>query len=240
MLGAIAMAFVVGVAVATSVPAASLSAPGGFDAVQYAADRGADQSYGAAGAGIQVGRDGYAVQTPTPTPTPKPVASAGSSGASGGDLGGYGGAQCAAGAAQATPATTFSWPYPNGDYHVGDPFGWRAEGFHKGVDMLSAAGNPVHAIADGVVIALSTVNSGSGGLYVAIAHNVDGQPLCSMYMHFQEGSIVVGLGDHVTTGQVIAATGETGNATANHTHFELYGADGNRFDPMPFMQSHVG
>ena len=244
VLGVIAMTFVFGVAVATSVPAASLSAPGGFDAVQYAAERGADQTYDAlSGTGPEVDRDGYAVQTPTPTPTPKPVVNSGSSGsagASGGDLGGYGGAQCAAGAAEATPATTFSWPYPNGESHVGDAFGWRAEGFHKGVDMLAPSGTPVHAIADGVVIALSTVNSGSGGLYVSIAHSVDGQPICSMYMHFQEGSILVGLGDRVTTGQVIAATGSTGNATANHTHFELYGTDGNRFDPLPWMQAHAG
>ncbi len=241
VLGVIAMTFVFGVAIATSVPAASLSAPGGFDAVQYAVERGADQSYDAEGLAVpEVDRDGYAVQTPTPTPTPKPVSSAGSSGASGADLGGYGGAQCAAGAAEATPATTFSWPYPNGESHVGDPFGWRAEGFHKGVDMLAPSGTPVHSIADGVVIALSAGNSGTGGLYVSIAHSVDGQPLCSMYMHSLEGSIRVGPGDHVTAGQVIAATGETGNATAFHTHFELYGADGLRFDPMPWMQAHAG
>jgi murein DD-endopeptidase MepM/ murein hydrolase activator NlpD len=233
VLGVVAMAFVFGVAVATSVPAASLARPDSFDHIRIDAAAGEQQSFGTTGdGGASVGRDGYVVNTPTPTPAPLAAGQ-------GADLGGYGGAQCQAGSDQVAEASTFSWPYPDG-FRMGDGFGERAEGFHKGVDMLNAEGTPVHAIADGVVIALSDVNSGTGGLYVSIAHTVGGQPLCSMYMHFLEGTITVGLGQLVTTGQVIALTGETGNATAFHTHFELYGSDGNRFDPMPFMTAHAG
>ncbi|MGA1835311.1 M23 family metallopeptidase [Herbiconiux sp. 11R-BC] len=230
LLGVVAMTFAFGVAVATSVPAASLATPGSFDSVQIAGAAGADQSYSAeGGADPTVTRDGFAVHTPTPTPKPLPV----SSGAS---EGGYGGAQCQAGSDSVPESAAFSPVYPDG-YKLSDGFGPRAEGFHKGVDMLNGPGVPVHAIADGVVIAASG-NGGTGGVYLSIAHKVGGQPLCSMYMHFLDGSLTVGVGSLVVAGQVIGLTGRTGNATTEHTHFELYGADGVRFDPMPFLAEH--
>nr|WP_228509157.1 M23 family metallopeptidase [Herbiconiux sp. VKM Ac-1786] len=120
---------------------------------------------------------------------------------------------------------------------MSDLFGPRAEGFHKGVDMLNDPGVPVHAIADGVVIAASG-NGGTGGVYLSIAHKVAGVAVCSMYMHFQDSSLTVGVGDTVAAGQVIGLTGRTGNATTEHCHFELYGADGVRYDPMPFLTEH--
>ncbi|MDO9396813.1 MAG: M23 family metallopeptidase [Herbiconiux sp.] len=229
-LGIVAMLFVVGVAVATSVPAASLATAGSFDDVEINAWAGNQQGFEVlAGDAAAVARDGYVIHTPTPTPTPKPVSS---------NQGGYGGAQCQAGADAAPAAAAFSWPYPEG-FRMSDGFGPRAEGFHKGVDMLNGPGVPVHAIADGVVIAASG-NGGTGGVYLSIAHKVDGQALCSMYMHFQDGSLMAGVGDTVAAGQVIGLTGRTGNATTEHTHFELYAADGIRFDPMPFLESHAG
>jgi murein DD-endopeptidase MepM/ murein hydrolase activator NlpD len=230
LLGVVAMTFVFGVAVATSVPAASLSTPDSFNSAVEAA-AGDDQSFAAGdSAGASVSRDGYVVHTPTPTPTPKPVAS------SSGSQGGYGGGQCQAGADAVPEAVAFSPVYPEG-YRMSDGFGPRAEGFHKGVDMLNGPGVPVHAIADGVVIAASG-DGGTGGVYLSIAHKVGGQAVCSMYMHFQDGSLTVGVGSIVTGGQVIGLTGRTGNATTEHTHFELYGADGVRYDPMPFLGEH--
>ncbi|MFB2581426.1 M23 family metallopeptidase [Herbiconiux sp. P15] len=233
ILGGVAMTFVFGVAVATSVPAASLATTSSFDAVQSDVLAGSAQSFDseAAGAGA-VARDGYVVNTPTPTPTPvpKPVASS--------SEGGYGGAQCQAGADAVAESTAFSWVYPGG-YRQSDGFGPRAEGFHKGVDMVNDEGVPVHAIADGIVIAASG-NGGTGGVYLSLAHKVGGVAVCSMYMHFLDGSLMAGVGDTVTAGQVIGLTGRTGNATTEHTHFELYGADGVRYDPMPFMTQHAG
>jgi murein DD-endopeptidase MepM/ murein hydrolase activator NlpD len=231
VLGVVAMTFVVGVAVATSMPAASLAVPGSFDAIDIDAVAGSGQSFDAEAGQLlpAVARDGYVIHTPTPTPTPKPVSAS---------QGGYGGSQCQAGADAAPEATAFSWVYPDG-FRMSDGFGPRAEGFHKGVDMLNGPGVPVHSIADGVVIAASG-NGGTGGVYLSIAHKLGGQALCSMYMHFQDGSLMVGVGDAVTAGQVIGLTGRTGNATTEHTHFELYGADGVRFDPMPLLHEKLG
>ncbi len=231
VLGVVAMAFVVGVAVATSVPAASLTRPGSFDDLQIQAAAGGEQSFSAAeGPGASVARDGYVIHTPTPTPTPKPVTT------SSGSEGGYGGAQCQAGADAVAESAAFSPVYPDGN-RMSDGFGPRAEGFHKGIDMLNSPGVPVHAIADGVVIAASG-DGGTGGVYTSIAHKVGGIAVCSMYMHFQDGSLTVGVGSIVTAGQVIGLTGRTGNATTEHTHFELYGADGVRYDPIPFLTEH--
>lgn len=228
VLGVVAMTFVVGVAVATSVPAASLATVGSFDDIRIDAAPGAEQSFDAASGQLAaVARDGYVVHTPTPTPTPKPVASS---------QGGYGGAQCQAGADAVPETAGFSPVYPDGN-RMSDLFGPRAEGFHKGIDMLNGPGVPVHAIADGIVIGASG-NGGTGGVYISIAHRVEGVAVCSMYMHFQDGSLMAGVGDTVKAGQVIGLTGRTGNATTEHTHFELYGADGVRYDPIPFMTEH--
>ncbi|WP_290802582.1 M23 family metallopeptidase [Herbiconiux sp.] len=232
VLGVVAMTFVVGVAVATSVPAASLATPGSFDSIEIDAVAGGVQSFDASdGAGATVARDGYAVHTPTPTPAPAAKAVV-----SGSSEGGYGGAQCQAGADAVAESAGFSPVYPDGN-RMSDLFGPRAEGFHKGIDMLNGPGVPVHAIADGIVIA-SSGNGGTGGVYASIAHKVGGQAVCSMYMHFQDGSLTVGVGSIVTAGQVIGLTGRTGNATTEHTHFELFGADGVRYDPMPFLTEH--
>lgn len=229
IVGAVAMTFVFGVAVATSVPASSLAQTSLASPEQETAPREQQGFHSTAGDALAITRDSYSVATPKPI---APVVTGG------GNQGGYGGAQCAAGAAKAPPATSFGWVYPGG-YRKSDGFGPRAEGNHKGVDMVNPAGTPVHAIADGVVIA-SSDGGGSGGVYVSIAHNVDGVALCSMYMHFQYGTRTVEVGDIVTVGDVIGLTGDTGNATTAHTHFELYGADGVRFDPMPFMNENAG
>lgn len=226
VLGLVSMVFVVGVAVATSVPAASLVNPQAVDAGHADSWNSNEQEFEVGESALTVtGRDQYGVIVLAP------VTSSGSGG-------GYGGKECSAGSAVADEAKAFSWPYPNG-YRLSDVFGPRGGGFHKGVDMLNPPGTPVHAIADGVVIG-SSGQGGTAGVYLAIAHRVSGEAVCSMYMHFQEGSLTVIVGQKVTAGQVIGLTGDTGNATAFHTHFELYGADGARFDPMPWMSAHAG
>lgn len=133
-------------------------------------------------------------------------------------------------------STRVTWPYDH-PVKIGDGFGPRAEGFHKGVDMLAGADTPVQSIADGVVFA--TGDGGTGGVFVDISHTVGGQRICSMYMHFVEGSLRVSVGQIVTAGQVIGITGRTGNATVEHTHFELYYADNARFDPIPWLNAHA-
>ncbi len=60
----------------------------------------------------------------------------------------------------------------------------------------------------------------------------------AFYAHLKTGSITVKPGDRLTTGQVIAALGNSGNTDAPHLHFHVMGAaDPLRADGLPFLLS---
>ena len=57
-----------------------------------------------------------------------------------------------------------------------------------------------------------------------------------MYAHLKTGSVKVKAGDRLTTGQVIAAVGNTGNTDAPHLHFQLMSTpDPLRSNGLPFL-----
>jgi murein DD-endopeptidase MepM/ murein hydrolase activator NlpD len=91
--------------------------------------------------------------------------------------------------------------------------------FHSGLDLRAPAGTPVHAAADGVVLASGT--AGAYGWRVIVDH---GAGLHSLYAHHSRNLVVAG--QRVRRGQVIALVGRTGNATGDHLHFELRWRDG--------------
>ena len=89
--------------------------------------------------------------------------------------------------------------------------------FHGAVDYGVSVGTTVVAAADGVV--MSTANlTNSYGTYVVIRHS---NGLQSYYAHGTRGSIVVSPGDTVKQGQKIMLSGNTGNSTGPHLHFEV-------------------
>lgn len=100
-----------------------------------------------------------------------------------------------------------------------DNFGTPYAG-HKGVDYMVAAGTPISSIADGVVIESS--ESGPGwGVYVRVAHNINGTSVTTLYAHMTYGTRTVQVGDRVTAGQVIGQVGATGRAFGTHLHLEV-------------------
>lgn len=115
--------------------------------------------------------------------------------------------------------------------------------FHGAVDYAVSVGTPVYAAAAGVV--MSTANlSGSYGTYVVIRH---ANGLQSYYAHGTYGSICVTPGQTVAKGQQIMKSGNTGNSTGPHLHFEVrispysyngyataYGQD-SRVNPLNYM-----
>ena len=115
--------------------------------------------------------------------------------------------------------------------------------FHGAVDYAVSVGTPVYAAAAGVV--MSTANlSGSYGTYVVIRH---ANGLQSYYAHGTYGSIRVTPGQTVAKGQQIMKSGNTGNSTGPHLHFEVrispysyngyataYGQD-SRVNPLNYM-----
>ena len=112
------------------------------------------------------------------------------------------------------------WVRPCSYTSITSPFGYRespttgASTYHQGVDLDTGTGDPVVAARAGVVIAASY--SSSAGYYVQIDHQ-DG--FRSIYMHLS--SIGASVGQIVSAGTYIGATGATGIATGDHLHFGI-------------------
>lgn len=123
------------------------------------------------------------------------------------------------------------WPTP-GAYYITSPYGYRihpifgSQKFHRGVDISVGSGNQVLAAESGVVIK-ATYNS-SYGNYVSINH---GGGLVTLYAH--NSSLCVSVGQTVSRGQLIAYSGNTGNSTGPHLHYEVM-MNGQTTDPMSY------
>jgi murein DD-endopeptidase MepM/ murein hydrolase activator NlpD len=111
--------------------------------------------------------------------------------------------------------------------------------FHDGVDFNPGNGTPVMSIADGVVV-LATENGGGLGVNVEVQHNIGGELITSSYAHMQYGSLAVSEGQRVSAGQQLGLVGTTGQSTGPHLHLEMFGVDGVRFDGFAWLGEHIG
>jgi len=109
---------------------------------------------------------------------------------------------------------------------VSEPF--DANEKHYAVDVATDKNEPVKSTADGrVIFAEWTVET---GYVIIIEHQF---ALISVYKH--NSTLLKSQGDFVTSGEVIALTGNTGNlSTGTHLHFELW-IDGNPVNPEEFI-----
>jgi murein DD-endopeptidase MepM/ murein hydrolase activator NlpD len=111
---------------------------------------------------------------------------------------------------------------------------------HRGLDITASIGEPVRAIADGVVIyaganlgkgvrgdsippakigRYTNRQLGAGGIYVCIQHDSD-RKVVSCYMHLSTYRIADG--DRVTAGETIGFVGRTGvKVSPPHLHLEI-------------------
>ena len=96
-----------------------------------------------------------------------------------------------------------------------DPILGNGEGeFHKGVDIGSPDGTPVHAPADGRVV---MAGMGNGyGREIEIDH---GNGIVTVYGHLQGYNVVEG--QSVVKGEVIGYVGHSGRVTGSHLHYEV-------------------
>lgn len=117
-----------------------------------------------------------------------------------------------------TSYTSISAGYPN--YSNGS--------YHGGVDFPCPTGTAVHAADSGVVVLAKNLNY-SYGHYILIDH---GNGLSTLYAH--NSTLCVSVGQSVSKGQVIAYSGQTGNATGPHCHFEVR-KNGTRVNPMSYL-----
>lgn len=100
---------------------------------------------------------------------------------------------------------------------------------HSGVDLDADIGTPVKAAISGQVIKVEDLKD-SFGTYVKIKN----QNIITTYAHCS--TIEVNEGDFVEQGAIIAYSGNTGNSTGPHLHFEISIED--RFVDPGFLLSY--
>ena len=116
----------------------------------------------------------------------------------------------------------FGWP-TGGGVRISRGFAGQYPA-HNGVDIAGPIGTPIYASDDGVVTLAKYTNVGYG-VYLIVDH---GNGYQTVYAHCSK--LLVGYGEQVKKGQLIALMGSTGNSTGSHLHFEI--KSGNvRYDP---------
>lgn len=135
----------------------------------------------------------------------------------------------------------FSWPLSN---HVLTAGWYYSDGsLHRAIDFEASVGTPVFAAEDGIITSAyrwnGVVTSGdnnSYGNYIIIEHeNYKNGNLRTLYAHLQ--TLLVKVGDAVKEGTIIGYTGNTGNVTGPHLHFEVR-YNGIRVNPLNWLDSN--
>ncbi|GAA3014912.1 M23 family metallopeptidase [Streptomyces fulvorobeus] len=136
-----------------------------------------------------------------------------------------------------------SWEAPVERYTLSASYGtggarWAAK--HSGQDFAVPVGTKVEAAHAGTVVKAGPNGGGDGPAYgnaVVIRHS-NGK--YSQYAHLS--TINVHIGQTVKTGQKIALSGNTGNSSGPHLHFEIRTSPnyGSALNPVAFLRSvHV-
>ncbi|MFF8275167.1 M23 family metallopeptidase [Streptomyces lateritius] len=133
-----------------------------------------------------------------------------------------------------------SWVKPVSSYTLTASFNqggamWSHK--HSGQDFAVPVGTPVKAAGAGTVVKAGPNGGGDGPAYgnaVVIKH-ANGK--YSQYAHLSK--INVGIGQKVGAGQKIALSGNTGNSSGPHLHFEIRTTPnyGSALNPAAFLRS---
>ncbi|MEU1807075.1 M23 family metallopeptidase [Streptomyces sp. NPDC019937] len=134
-----------------------------------------------------------------------------------------------------------TWVTPVATYVLGAPFGlagnlWAHN--HSGQDFVVPSGTSVRAVHTGVVVKAGPYGAGDGPAYgnaIVVKHDDN---TYSQYAHLSR--IDVRIGQSVTTGQHIGLSGNTGNTTGPHLHFEIRTTPnyGSAVGPLTFLRAH--
>jgi murein DD-endopeptidase MepM/ murein hydrolase activator NlpD len=89
-----------------------------------------------------------------------------------------------------------------------------SKGYHTGIDFAVPKGTDIIAVADGKIS-----NANWGKSYgTQIVQKIAGQDTWVIYAHLSKS--LVKAGDEIKKGQHIAESGNTGNSSGPHLHFE--------------------
>lgn len=105
---------------------------------------------------------------------------------------------------------------------------WAAD--HTGQDFAAPTGTPVRAVHGGTITQAGW--AGSYGYRIVLTLD-DGTELWFCHL-----SSMLKTSGKVSTGDVIARVGATGNVTGPHLHLEVRPGAGNPIDPMPWLREH--
>lgn len=223
----VAMAFVAGLAIATSVPANALLSPDDIalqseQARLSALPYGDGQTVEGSGEIESAGRDGISVTAAQAAPT----------------LGAFSVKRLSVN----VPVSLNGIQWPVREVKISSPYGdrmlWGRYNFHTGLDFDPAYGTPIYSVADGIVTLVENPGP-TCGVAVFIEHNVDGNKFTSVYCHMVVDSVPVKTGDTVSKGELIGNIGLTGITTGPHLHLEIRVND-IPIDPYAFLVQHAG
>lgn len=127
-------------------------------------------------------------------------------------------------AAAATASLYSSGLYPPAAVGAPSPTPWglpvtgrltqKFHASHNGLDFGIPVGTPVRSTMDGTVVYAGWNDQGYGNLVI-----VENGPYRTYYAHLS--SVPVSLGQQVSAGTVIGLSGNTGNSTGPHLHYEI-------------------
>ncbi|MBO6247516.1 MAG: M23 family metallopeptidase [Bacteroidales bacterium] len=112
-----------------------------------------------------------------------------------------------------------------------NPF-YKVPADHGGLDLISQQGQPVYAVADGVVRYVDHSSKGLGNV-VAITHPGG---YVTRYAHLENTRVT--RGQKLVKGKQIGQVGMSGNSFAPHLHYEV-SKDSLRLDPLNYMFASV-
>ncbi|MER5707921.1 M23 family metallopeptidase [Streptomyces sp. NPDC002122] len=149
-------------------------------------------------------------------------------------------------AVKATPVkaakkATPSWVKPVAAYTLSASYNqggamWAHK--HSGQDFAVPTGTPVKAAGTGTVVKAGPNGGGDGPAYgnAIVVKHANGT--YSQYAHLSK--IKVNIGQKVAAGQQIALSGNTGNSSGPHLHFEIRTTPnyGSAVNPAAFLRSH--
>ena len=129
----------------------------------------------------------------------------------------------------------FRQPF-KGDYVITLDYGekfpplYTDESPHRGIDYGCPMGTPILASDDGVVTYVGRLKEGYGN-YIILSHE---KGYATVYAHLSE--ILVKENQRVSKSQVIGKSGNSGNSTGPHLHFEVR-VNGFKIDPKTVLQN---
>lgn len=116
---------------------------------------------------------------------------------------------------------------------ITSPFGYRVHPIfghvisHAGIDIGVPEGTPVHAADSGVIIESGWISG--YGYTIIIDH---GNGIQTLYAH--NSDLAASVGHAVAKGEIVAYSGQTGNVTGPHCHFEVR-INGAPVDPIGYL-----